>query len=1050
MSYFDENVIPGAQVAGQTTQQTTVYGSATALDEQTAIDLAKTAAKEDAFNKFGVNSGDLTIDQTTDSIRIKQNTIFDKKGNESYTYTATYGATAYLNTPITDPAPPLPPDPPPLPPDPVYDGPGFGEGESPPLPADPVYDGPGIGEGESPPLQPDPVKPVIPTPVATMPTVVVTAERNTPQSTLVNPLHEYDSYTYGLSLHLMNIFDFNAVADDPQHRYVPRNVLIASAGRFQGYARSPAFTEDFYFENLKISTIIGAGKRNKSSNVVECNFTIIEPNGFTLFNRIVTAAEQVNGKNGNYMKMPYMLQIDFFGIKDGELGQTPIANLTKHIPVTLIGIKTRVSTRGAEYTVNAVAFNHSAFNQTYVRSPADFAIRAKTVSEVFGLGAVDANSSNAATQAQKDDLQRQETELERQIQLTGGQEGAELRAQANSLKSKISSFGPFKINGFTDGINSWYQELKKRGTVSKVNTVRVEFDPEIGLSNIYPSKSPVSVASAASADNNTPKDDKTNIQSNLNNKGQIKFDAGVMTIPAGTSITDLIDWAVRNSQWMEKQLYDPTASSESKDTNNSNQLKDPLKWIKIIPKIKFSREGYDPSTNNYSLDITYYVKPWKVNSKLPTGPLGKTPGYVKEYNYIYTGKNRDVIDLQIDFDMLFYQQMTANRNKRKTSMTAPVQGDPEVFYENNGETSSTTGPASDVQKSGPIVVPQSRVQPIPISYTANDVRYANRMGGNQAASVTGGDLQKNLFKGDMISVKLKILGDPHFIKQDDIFLGQDATTQSGLLTNNGSLWMDNSELYVYVKFKSPIDYNEDIGLALPTNQTYSESELSGVYRVISVDNEFSRGQFVQTLDLARLPLTQEMQFMNTNAKQRTDTAMIVQMSQQGAFKSTRFAGPAILQTAVQTAGGTAAGLALTAVTNPGAAASMAGSLANKAINSAVSKVENMAMNAVKDFAKPYLDSAKELATSMFDGFKTDLGFAEADFAAGNYGQAFTDVTGIDLGGLGFGDGIEVDPEIADAALAAEVGDIGAVFDSEAFAADFGSGDVASDLADFFG
>jgi hypothetical protein len=1040
MSYFDENVIPGAQVAGQTTQQTTVYGSATAADEQTAIDLAITAARENAYVKFGVNSGDLTIDQTTDSIRIKQNTIFDKNApnGETYTYTATYGATAYLNIPVVDPAPPLPPDPPPAPPDPVYDGPGIGEGESPPLPSDPVISNP-VYDNDP---RPDPAKPVIPTPVATMPTVVVTAERNTPQSTLVNPLHEYDSYTYNLSLHLMNIFDFNAVVDDPQHRYVPRNVLIASAGRFQGYARSPAFTEDFYFDNLKISTIIGAGKRNKSSNVVECTFTIIEPNGFTLFNRIVTAAEQVNGKNGNYIKMPYMLQIDFFGIKGGELGQTPIANLTKHIPVTLIGIKSRVSSRGAEYTVSAVAFNHSAFNQTYVRSPADFTVRAKTVSEIFGLGTVDANSTNAATQAQKEELQRQESDLEKQIK-TAGEEGVELQKQANSLKSKIASFGPFKINGFTDGINSWYRELKKRGSVSKVNTVRVEFDPEIGLSDIYPSNSPVSVASAASSDNNTAKDDKANIQSNLNNKNQIKFDAGVMTIPAGTSITDLIDWAVRNSKWMERQLYDPTASSsDTKNNNNSNQLKDPLRWVKIIPKIKFSQEGYDPSTNTYTLDITYYVKPWKVNSKLPTGPLGKTPGYVKEYNYIYTGKNRDVIDLQIDFDMLYYQQMTANRNKRKTSMTAPVQGDPEVFYENNGESSSTSSPVSDVQKSGPIVVPQSRVQPIPVSYTSNDVRYTNRMGGNQAASVTGGDLQKNLFKGDMISVKLKILGDPHFIKQDDIFLGQDATTQSGLLTNNGSLWMDNSELYVYVKFKSPIDYNEDIGLAVPTNQSYSESELSGVYRVISVDNEFARGHFVQTLDLARLPLTQEMQFMTTNAQQRTDTAMIVQMSQQGAIASSRFAGPAILQTAVQTAGGTAAGLALTLATNPGAAASMAGSLANKAINSAVSKVENMAMNAVKDFAKPYLDSAKELATSMFDGFKTDLGFAEADFAAGNYGQAFTDVTGIDLGGLGFGDGIEVDLELADEALVAEVGDIGEI-------ADVDVGEVA-DLGDFFG
>lgn len=1020
MSYFDENVIPGAQVAGQTTQQVTVYGSATAADEQTATDLAITNAKENAYTSFGVNSG-VTLDRSTDSIRIKQNTIFDAKGGETYTYTVTYGATAYISTPVPERV--------------TLDEVKIADDPVVPVVTDPVVN-PVINPA------PDPVKPVvIPTPTDTTPTVVVTADRATTQNTLTNPLHEYDSYTYCLSLHLMNIFDFNQIVDDPQHRYVPRNVLVSSAGRFQGYARSPAFTEDFYFDNLRMTTIIGAGKRNKSSNVVECNFTIIEPVGFTLFNRIVTAAEQVNGKNGNYMKMPYMLQIDFFGIKNGEVGQSPIPNLTKHIPITLIGIKSRVSSRGTEYQISSVAFNHSAYNQVYVRSPADFTIRASKVSEVFGTGGVDNNSANAAaSEAEKQDLQRQESDLEKQAAQIGGQEGADLRAQADSLKSKISAIGPFKINGFTDGCNAWFQDLKKRGSVSKVHTIKVEFDPEIGLSEIYPSDSPVSVSAAASADNNTAKDDKVNVQANLSNKGQIKFDSGIMTIPAGTAITDLIDWAVRNSRWMEKQLYDPSADGEKKN-ENASQLKDPLKWVKIIPKVKFSSEGYDPSTNFYSLDITYYVKPWKVNSKLPTGPLGKTPGYVKEYNYIYTGKNQDILDLQLDFDMLFYQQMTANRNKRKTTMTAPAAGDTEVFYENNGESSSTTGPVSDVQKTGPIIVPQSKVQPVPVSYTANDVRYLNRQGGNQSASVTGSDLQKNLFKGDMISVKLKILGDPHFIKQDDIFFGQDTKTSTGLLTTNGSLWMDNSELYVYVRFKSPMDYNETVGLAFPDQQSYTESDLSGVYRVISVDNEFSRGQFVQTLDIARLPMTKEMEFLQTNAQQRSDSAMIVQMSQSGSFGATRFTGPAILQSAINNPAGTAAGLAITAATNPGAATSLAGALAQNAINAAVNKVEKLASDAVKDFAKPYLDSAKETVTSMFDEVKTNFGFAEADFAAGDYGKAISDVTGLDLSGFGLGDGVAVDPEVADAALQELVGEVDVV--------DVDIGDIA-DLGDFFG
>lgn len=952
MSTFDENVIPGAEVAGTTTQQTTVYGTATAADEQTAIDLAITAARQNAYDKFGVSTG-VTLDNTTDSIRIKQNTILLKNGKEDYTYTVQYGATAYLNTPVpnnvTTEENKVADDPPPV----VQDNPT----ESVEIPE--LID----NKPPEPPPPPAPVtQPVVAnTSPAIMPTVVVTANKTTAQKSLPNPLHDYDSYTYCLSWHLMNIFDFNKVVDDPQRRYIPKNVLISSAGRFQGLARSPYFTEDFYFDNLKMTTIIGAGKRNKSSNVIEVNFTIIEPLGFTLFNKIVKAAELVNGANGNYMKMPYMLQIDFFGIKNGDIGETPISNLTKHIPITIIGIKTKVSARGVEYSVNAVAFNHSAFNNVFVRSPADFNIRASKVVEVFGSGDTDSTSDDVLKAAQeKADLERQESDLIKDFgaDVIGGQEGADLRAAQNTLKSKIASVGPFKISGFTDGINAFNKDLKRRGSINRVSTVKVVFDPEIGNSEIYPTDSPVSASAAASTDNNTVKDQKAAIQANLTNKGKIKFDSGQITIPAGTSITDLIDWAIRNSKWMERQLYDPTADSDKK-SQTGNQLKDPLQWVKIIPKIKFSKEGYDPSTSYYSLDITYYVKPWRVNSKLPTGPLGKTPGYVKEYNYIYTGQNSDILDMQIDFDMLYYQQMTANRNKRKTTMTAPAAGDPEVYYENNGESSSTSGPVSDVQKSGPIVIPQSKVQPIPVAYTSNDIRYMNRQGGNQAASVTGSDLQKNLFKGDMISVKLKIVGDPHFIKQDDVFFGQDEITPSGLLTRNNSLWMDNSELYVYVRFKSPMDYDESLGLAIPSGQSYSESELSGVYRIITVDNEFRGGVFTQVLDLARLPLSQEMEFIRTNAQQRSDSAMIIQMGQKGAFQASRFSGPSILQNALKTAGvsGPAAALAQTAATNPSALEGIASSALNKALKTAGDKF-------MEQIGTPFVDTLKGVASDI--------------------------------------------------------------------------------------
>ena len=194
------------------------------------------------------------------------------------------------------------------------------------------------------------------------------------QTHQTNPLHDYDSYTYCLSLHLLSVNEFNNLINNPDQTYYPQHVLVSSAGRYNTtFVRDPAFKEDFYFDNLKMNTVVNVTSRSRSSNLIECSFTLIEPLGFTFINRLIEAAQRVNDA-GNYLLMPYVLQIDFFGYKDGELvvDQQPViggqsapkslSGLTKIIPINLIELKSRVTTRGTEYNIRAVPYNHQAFN----------------------------------------------------------------------------------------------------------------------------------------------------------------------------------------------------------------------------------------------------------------------------------------------------------------------------------------------------------------------------------------------------------------------------------------------------------------------------------------------------------------------------------------------------------------------------------------------------------------------------------------------------------------------------------------------------------------
>lgn len=795
-------------------------------------------------------------------------------------------------------------------------------------------------------------------PVTDMGTITITASSDQKQQPIENPLHDYDSYTYGLSLHLLNINDFNNLVDNPLQPYSPvtytpggavGTVLIASAGRYQQYGRNPAFTEDFYFDNFKMSSYINTTSRNKNSNLIECSFTIIEPSGFTLINRLISAADMVNGSVGNYIKMPYLLQIDFYGHKNGNIAPAPIPGLSKMIPVSLVEMKSRVTSKGTEYSVKAVPFNHQAFNQTNAVSPADFLINAKTVSDVFGSGATSIAIANNIKDQQ--DRQRQESDLTKRLsEATSDTVRESLTAQLNSLRSVVNSSRGIQVTGYTDGVNSWWEDLKKANKVVSVNRVNVVFDPIIGNSQIFPDSGPVTVQQVASDSGQTNQKTIIQAQSGIA-KGNIDFNAGVMAVPAGTSVETLIDWAVRNSEYVTSQV----------DKKNPGQ---PLNWYRIIPKIKIT--NYEPSTNLYTIDITYYVRTWKTNSKNPAGPLGRVPGWVKEYQYLYTGQNKDVIDMQIDFNMMYYVQATASGNKDKYSQTAKAVGDPNLAKANDGNPNSVPE-----AQAAPVVVQYGKLQPVPVVYGSNNVKSQGRAGARQDLAVAAGDIKESLqndARGDMINVKLRIIGDPHFIKQDDIFYNQNATNTVGQLTPNGSLYTDSGELYVYLLFRFPVDYNESTGLAIPANSGFNRSEWSGVYKIIKVDTEFNKGKFEQVLELARIPIPDELMNQNNNIQQRLDTLNLLALGQANPFQAVRFAGPNILK----------AGLQQVSAANSATAALQAGSnqfqsilaqAGKQLVNSVVSSVSKKIETEVKSALKPVESSIKKYADDVGTSIK---------------------------------------------------------------------------------
>ena len=746
-----------------------------------------------------------------------------------------------------------------------------------------------------------------------------------------NPLSDYESYTYGLSLHLLSQTQYNNLIENPETSYIPQNVLVASAGKnSNNFKRDPNFREDFYFDDFQMKTVVNITTRNRNSNLIECSFTIIEPVGFTFINRLVAACQGIG--SANYLKQPYLLQIDFYGYKDGVIAGTPIPNMSKYIPIALVSMKTRVSTKGTEYKVEAVPYNHQAFSQAHVVSPATFKIKAVTVADMFGTGRITNVNVEAFALAQ-----REAAKLERaKSALAAGSLDPEDFFELNQLVAEAAgTTGTFQVSGFCDALNAWFDSLKNvNKKITVTNEYKVEFFKEIGDSKLFPNGPVPNDVNNAAAGGSTTAAGKTAARAAGGLPvGQVVWNSGTFNIPMGMQIDKLIDYTVRNSDYIRKQLLVPEAAASGTPYSALN-TKDgnPLKWYKIVPKIKIKQ--YDPSRQQYAYEITFCVKPWTVNTKYPYAVQGRAPGYVKQYDWMYTGRNTEVIDLQIDFDMLYYQQLTAFPN-------AKAQG-------STGETIAKPAPNPDTPLVTLNAAQADPLQPLAVTYVSNDYRTQTLPGAAAAFGTAGGDLQRDLTsssRGDMINIQLKIIGDPQLIKQDDLFYAQNISPPTSQLTPNNSLYYDGGELYVNIIFQSPIDYDESTGLAIPNLGNYTYNLFNGIYKIITVDNNFRQGKFEQTLDLIRLPVNAQDINQLINARARIETYVNYGLGQLAGLPYSRFTGPRILVNNLAAG----AGIYNAGVAGSGGGLSgIVGSIVNQFVGKVSNELISKATGAIKD------------------------------------------------------------------------------------------------------
>ena len=668
---------------------------------------------------------------------------------------------------------------------------------------------------------------------------------------LPNILSYYSSYNYIFTLSVLSPEALN-FPDLYYRKGIYGPLILRSGGGAPDKELVPtAYGKyDFYIDDLKLNGVIGLNKDTGNTNSSTLEFRIIEPYSMGLFFQALQAAALASGY-GNYLDVPVLLTIDFKGHifdNDTQLSNISIDNTTKQIPLKLSNLNMKVTGKGTTYDVKAYAWNEQGFSTQYNQTKAD--------TQIF--------CNDGGPYTVQSMLQTGENSLQKKLndyfqgQVKKG--AVEVADQILILFPADLSSNPENDTGSSDerkdktattnvndtSANTIYKKLGVSAGTGK-NTTLIQATGDKSVNKIGQAEMGFNVLSKG--DTVFPKDAAVYDEKlGIYTRGKIVIDPKNSTFKfsQGASVVDIINQVILMSD------YGRNALSEAQRTPQGQ-----IVWWRIetqmftLSPTASLKSGLTPKLVVFRV-VPYYVDSsyiLPVNVKRPK--LDKLADQsLKEYNYIYTGKNTEVLDFNIEFNTGFYTALNADGGKNsEDKILAP------------STSSAATSQSLDDQKrniiSASVTGSPAGTQQTPMSTRNTQIStptYHLGGGGPEDATVVAARQFQNMITqgSDMITLDLNILGDPYYLGDS----GMGNYSSKGVvgfqnINSDGAIDYQSGAVVVKVNFRTPIDLNQQTGF-YNFGDTAPVAQFSGLFQVTQVESDFSRGKFKQQLKMFRV------------------------------------------------------------------------------------------------------------------------------------------------------------------------------------------------------
>jgi hypothetical protein len=359
---------------------------------------------------------------------------------------------------------------------------------------------------------------------------------------------------------------------------------------------------------------------------------------------------------------------------------------------------------------------------------------------------------------------------------------------------------------------------------------------------------------------------------------------GVMQLSRGTDLGRIVDYLMSVSE-TATQMINPDASPTEMDGE--------AKEFSTLHRVDATVENlsYDQKTQDYVRKVTFWIRGYETVRPI-SAPKGaddaigaastklqfiQTNNYLKkEYQYLYTGENTEVLDFKISLNFNFvvaqpimqgqptletsspgiefspdeFNVQTNNQNWSRRSIGAePISWcEPPLVSRTSGSSGNVLEDLGRTKDIDNIAINRSFLSP---SYVqdGNDPRYhvnqAIEASNLRTRSVYSTILNQmyGAIDSNLNSIELTVRGDPYW-------LGVTNTEDRTAKPADSANYIFGEQAFL-VKFFIPQGIDEEGMPILTLTDSYS-----GFYNVIKVTNKFNQGKFTQVLDGVRISTMQ--------------------------------------------------------------------------------------------------------------------------------------------------------------------------------------------------